>query len=208
MKTSNDHIDVDSTHELLHKLAEGDPQQTVYMRDLFSNFGERGFGMLLFFSTLPAFIPIPVGGPLSGPLVVLVGLQMMALRKQPWLPKFIADRGPRRHFIQSFERKISRLLKWVDRITTPRMQALIDAPYSRIFSGVLLVVLGILLSLPIPFTNYVFGVLLIVFALALLERDGRLLLITWIVSLVTIASIGMLSQGLVSLIGPWIDRLI
>ena len=39
-------------------------------------------------------------------------------------------------------------------------------------TGLLLVMLGLLLALPIPFTNYVFGVLMLLFVFSLLERDG------------------------------------
>src|SRR3546814_1261230 len=54
--------------------------------------------MLLFVSTLPAFIPIPgVGGAISGPLVILIGAQLLVGRRTPWLPEFVARHGPHRH---------------------------------------------------------------------------------------------------------------
>ena len=56
---------------------------------------------------------------------------------------------------------------------------LIDPLPARILTGLLLILTGILLSLPIPFTNYVFGGMLIAFAFALVERDGVLLALVW-----------------------------
>ena len=41
------------------------------------------------------------------------------------------------------------------------------------FTGLLLVLLGILLALPIPFTNYPSGVLLVVYARPARTRRGR-----------------------------------
>ena len=73
------------------------------------------------------------------------------------------------------------------------------------FSGLLLVLLGLLLSLPIPFTNYVFGVLLMLFALALLERDGWLMLVAWAAGLAAIGVFGVLSGSLASAATRWID---
>src|SRR3546814_11555578 len=64
--------------------------------------------MLLFVATLPAFIPIPgVGGAISGPLAILIGLQLLAGRRIPSLPTFIARRGPHRHAMARLERMLS-----------------------------------------------------------------------------------------------------
>ena len=57
---------------------------------------------------------------------------------------------------------------------------LLDHRIAGMFTGLLLVLLGLLLALPIPFTNYLFGGLLLLFALALLERDGALMIVAWI----------------------------
>ena len=54
-----------------------------------------------------------------------------------------------------------------------------------------------LLALPIPFTNYVFGFLLLLFAFALLERDGALLLVAWIAGSIAVVVFGFLSGNLV-----------
>jgi hypothetical protein len=62
-----------------------------------------------------------------------------------------------------------------------------------VVTGLFLVVMGLLLSLPIPFTNYALAAILLLFALALLERDGALMLVAWIASAATIAGFGALS---------------
>ena len=60
---------------------------------------------------------------------------------------------------------------------------------------------GVLLSLPIPFTNYPLGVLMLLFCLALLERDGRLMVVAWILSLVAAGVFVLLSQQVLDLLG-------
>ena len=74
-------------------------------------------------------------------------------------------------------------------------------------AGVLLVLLGLLLSLPIPFTNYLIGGLILLFALALLERDGALMLVAWGVGIVTLATTGTLSGGLITAVQAMIGKL-
>ena len=75
------------------------------------------------------------------------------------------------------------------------------------FTGLLLVLLGLLLSLPIPFTNYLFAGLLMLFALALLERDGVLMLVAWIAGGAAVWSFGLLSGNLAVQAGRWLGLL-
>ena len=82
------------TRALLDELLDGDEQQTLDFNTLMQGLGRRAFGMLLLLATLPAFIPIPIGGVLSGPLVVLLAAQLFIGLRTPWLPGFIARRGP------------------------------------------------------------------------------------------------------------------
>ncbi|TWG89095.1 putative ABC-type transport system, permease components [Luteimonas sp. J16] len=90
----------------------------------------------------------------------------------------------------------------------PRLVAVIDHRMAAMFTGLLLVLLGILLALPIPFTNYPFGALLLVYALALLERDGALMLACWAVGIVVIVVFGVLSGALAAAATQWIGGLL
>jgi len=196
------------TRVLLAALAAGDPDGTIRFSDVFAGLGERAFGMLLFVATLPAFIPIPgVGGAVSGPLAILIGLQLLAGRRTPWLPKFVARRGPHRHAMVRFERMLSPWLRRLERLVKPRLSPLLGHRVAGMFSGLLLVLLGLLLALPIPFTNYVFGGLLLLFALALLERDGALMIVAWGLGVVAVAVFGVLSGALAAAAAEWIERL-
>ena len=196
------------TRVLLDGFAEGDPADVLTLRMLLAGLGRRAFGMLLFVSVLPAFIPVPVGGAISGPLAMLIGAQLLVLRRRPWLPRFVAEHGFPRNALARFDRMISPALKRLEHLVRPRLPALLDHRAAAALTGVLLVVLGLLLSLPIPLTNYLFGGLLLLFALALLERDGALMLVAWASGIAAIIVFGVLSGSLVAAITPWIDRLV
>ncbi|HEX7769770.1 MAG TPA: exopolysaccharide biosynthesis protein, partial [Dokdonella sp.] len=63
---------------LLQSFAHGDPQELLTMDGLLQGLGRTAFGMFLFVAILPGFIPIPgAGGVVAGPLVVLIGLQLL-----------------------------------------------------------------------------------------------------------------------------------
>ena len=197
----------EGTRALLDALLDGDEQQTLDFNALMTGLGRRAFGLLLLLATLPAFIPIPIGGALSGPLVVLLALQLLIGLRRPWLPGFIARRGPTRQTLARFERIVAPWLLRLEHLVRPRLAGMLDHRVSSAFTGLLLVVLGALLSLPIPFTNYLLGALILLFALALLERDGAMMIVAWSAGIIAIATTGALSGGLLAAVQPWIDRI-
>lgn len=199
----------EGTRALLCALAVGPSDEVLQLREILNGLGRSLFGMLLFLAILPAFLPLPgLAGGLSGPLVVLVGLQLLAGLRRPWLPRFIAERGPTRGTISRFEHRIGPALMRLEKLVRPRVTAMLDHRPATMFTGLLLVLLGILLVLPIPFTNYLFGVLLMLFALALLERDGVLMLVAWAAGIVAIVVFGVLSGTLAAAAAQWIDGLV
>lgn len=196
------------TRALLDALVRGHHDDTLTLRELLAGLGRRAFGMLLFVASLPAFIPIPIGGAIAGPLVVLIGVQLLVGQRRPWLPGFLARRGPSRGAMARFDRRISPWLAKLEHLIRPRLTRVLDHRAASMFTGLLLVLLGVLTSLPIPLTNMLFGALLLAFALALLERDGVLMLVSWVAGIAAIAVFGVLSGTLAAQATRFLDRFI
>ena len=110
--------------------------------------------------------------------------------------------------MQAFQRMLDPWLTRLERVVRPRLTWVIDHRAASMFTGLLLVLLGILLALPIPFTNYLFGSLLLVYAFALPERDGGLMLLCWAAGIVSIVVFGILSGSLASAATRWIGGLL
>lgn len=196
-----------STREVLDALAAGDPDERLSLGELLSGLRQSAFGMMLFFAVLPAFIPIPgVAGAISGPLVILVGVQLLIGLRRPWLPRFIATRGPHRRSLARFRDMLAGTLRWLEKVVRPRLEWVLDHRLASAVSGLLLVLLGILLALPIPFTNYIFGGLLLIFVFALLERDGALMLIAWLAGAIAVFVFGVTSGALLELAADLLRR--
>jgi hypothetical protein len=192
------------TRAILDRFADGDPAQTLRLDELLSGLGKRAFGMLLFVASLPAFIPIPGGGAVAGPLIVLIGLQLLVGLRRPWLPGFLARRGPKREAMARFDRRLSPWLARLEHLIRPRLAWVLDQRVAATFTGLLLVLLGALTSLPLPFTNFLFGAMALMFALALLERDGALMLAAWLATGIAVAVSGVLSGTLVEQAMHWL----
>jgi hypothetical protein len=195
------HSHAPSTSQILSSLVARPESERVDVAGLLDAFGRRAFGALLLLAVMPAFIPVPFGvGAISGPLVSLVGLQMLLGLRQPWLPARMRAHVLDRERLAGFSRRAGGVLRWIERLCRPRLNGLATHPLAMAFCGAQLVLLGILLALPIPFTNYPFGLLLVLYALALVERDGAMLLAAWTIGLGTIAASVLLSTEVVALV--------
>lgn len=199
-----DHPPELSTRGLIEEVANGAAGHAMTLGDLLDRFRERSFGVLLLISVLPAFVPLPIGaGAISGPLVSLIGVQFLAQMAHPWVPGFVCRRELSPDGMDKFRRRTSRLLRWLEKVSRPRNEAMIDHRAARTFTGLLLLVLGVLLALPLPATNYPFGAVLLLYAIALIERDGRLMAIAWMAGLVEIAIVAAMSGQ----IAAWLAEL-
>ena len=124
--------------------------------------------------------PANVSGIRSGPL-------WYWLVERIWRVEHAFERAT----VERFLAKMTPLFARLEKLCKPRWEFLTRPPYARL-SGLALVVIGVLLSLPIPFTNYPFGLVVLLFAVALIERDGVLLTIMWIATIAAaIACVGL-----------------
>lgn len=190
-----------STRILLKQLATGDGNDDLSLELILDSFRHRSYGLFLLLVLLPVFIPVPVGqGAFSGMLTSLIGMQLLVQFEHPWLPKFIGQRPFKRQHIINFQKRFDRWLGYIEKLCKPRWEYLFDHTWARAFSGLLLVILGILLALPIPLTNYPFGIIVLAFSLGFIERDGILLTIGWILGIIEIAILAEFSSYAIKLI--------
>ncbi|MGQ0801471.1 MAG: exopolysaccharide biosynthesis protein [Pseudomarimonas sp.] len=185
------------TSELLTAIAGRESNETLTLDELLDAFDRRAFGVMLLAVVLPAMLPIPLGmGAIVGPLVCLLGVQLVLRQSEPWMPRKLRQRPFSR---QTFARFIARVAPWMRRLehlSRPRIEILFAGILGNLTTGLMLVALGLILALPIPLTNYPLGILVMVYAFALIERDGALLLIAWVLSIVLTASLaGVTSEA-------------
>lgn len=185
------------TSELLTAIAERETSQPLVLDELLAEFDQRAFGVMLLAVVLPAMLPIPLGvGAVVGPLVCAMGLQLMLRLNEPWMPRKLRERPFSR---QTFARFIARMVPWMRRLehlSRPRIEILFTGFFGNLTTGLMLLALGLILALPIPMTNYPLGILVMVYAFALIERDGALLLIAWGLCIVLTASFaGVLTEA-------------
>ncbi|WP_448102369.1 exopolysaccharide biosynthesis protein [Luteibacter jiangsuensis] len=186
----------EKTAALLRAALMSTPGERVAIEQLLEPLRRRAFGFLLLLLAIPNFLPVPIGiGGIMGVLVIALGLEMLIGLEHPWIPGFLRRRTMSREGLLRFLDRIEPMTRRLERICKPRLQRLTRRPFTFV-SGAIMVLVGVLLALPIPFTNYVFGAMLIAFAFALVERDGALLVAVWVATAAIVAASATFSRAL------------
>lgn len=163
----------------------------------------RGVYLVIILLCLPFIQPIPLPGvsTVLGVVIVLMAIAR-ALDRSPRLPKFIGDRA----FPPNFGAKVLggsiKFLQFLERWVKPRGDSWISWRGVRIFNCVLIVFMSVLLALPIPLpgTNQLPAVSIMLIALSMMEEDGVLVFYAYGLSIVTTAAFAVLLT-LIALLG-------
>ncbi|PCC97953.1 exopolysaccharide biosynthesis protein [Halopseudomonas pelagia] len=156
-------------------------EQQVSMAQVVESVGDRSFGPLLLIMGLTLFSPlsgVPGMAIFAGLFVLLIALQMLVGRKHFWLPGFILNRS----VAQS---KLTKALDWlkptarrVDRMIKPRLNFMLHPSSTYLIAGLCVMVGAALPFLElVPFSSSIVGLALAILGLALVARDGLLVLI-------------------------------
>jgi hypothetical protein len=165
--------------------AEG---ERVTLRDILTVLRHRAFGFTLLVFALPCCLPMPPGIPtVCGAALVIIALNLVAARQRLWLPALIADKSVARADLQRVVDRAVPYLERLERICKPRF-AIVTESVGKILIGIVILVLGFIMILPIPFLgNLPPGFAATFIAIGMTERDGLIVLIGLVVSAVAIA---------------------
>jgi len=174
-------------HEKLRQLAVEAGECPLTMGDGLQRIaaGVNGYGIPLLLLSLPGALPMPAVGlntPL-GVVVMLLGLQMFIGRRTVWLPRWFTQIRLRPDWSQRAARVGERFLPRLERFVKPRMHWMRCYPGVSLL-GLIVVLLGFLMLLPIPGTNTIPAIVLLVLSFALIESDGLLTLLAALAALV------------------------
>lgn len=179
---------------LLDELTE---DETVTLGELRDRLARRGFGLLMIVLALPTLIPVlpPGSAAFIGLLYILLSLQMLFGRDEPWLPARLSRFRLSARTITALRSRGVPFLRRVERFSRPRPLLVDERIASRVVALVVLL-LGIVLLTPLPFLNTLPALAVMLMGIGLLNRDGMFiaagLLITTAVLLIIGFGIGTL----------------
>ncbi len=146
------------------------PQLSV--AELVEAFGERAFGALILILALMALFPWPPGGKavFSAP-IILLSLELAVQRDTVWLPRWVLRASVSRDIYRKASHKVIKPIRWVERLSKPRLPML-TGEIADVIVGVVCALLAVMLALPVPLGDMLPALTLVIFGLALTQRDG------------------------------------
>lgn len=159
-------------------IADTDGDGNITIQEVMRLLGDRAFGLAILVFSLPNSLPIPSPpgfSAITGIPIILIAVQLALGRSTPWLPPRVRKYHFSRTKFAHFLGKALPYIRKVERFLHPRLAFMSSTAGERL-SGLVFLLLAVMLSLPIPFGNFLPGVSMSIIALGLLERDGALML--------------------------------
>jgi hypothetical protein len=164
--------------ELLEDLVEAFPGDTVSVGELIDRLDSRAHGVLLLILALPMCIPnVPGISTIFGVLMLAPALQMVLGSRRLMVPVRVRAWRVDCSALRRTFRVATPTLKRIEYLIKPRFSRLTRFPLT-IGVGLQTLLMALILILPIPFANWPPGMTVAMTALALLQRDGLLMLLT------------------------------
>lgn len=166
--------------EIVDRVIETAEAETVSLDTLLKSFGRASFTPILLLPALAVATPlsgIPLFSSLMGLIIALVAVQMLLQRRYLWLPQWVLRRQVSGEKVRKAFSRLRRVAGWIDAHTRARGRVLLRKPL--IFVPQTLCLVSGLIMPPlefVPFSSSVLGIGVAILALAMLTRDGLLLI--------------------------------
>jgi hypothetical protein len=160
-----------------------DSRPTLTVGEMLEAFESRAFGAMLLVFGLLNTLPLPPGSStiLSLPILFLAP-QIAMGADTPWMPRRLVEKPLKRDDLRGLFRRLAPIVRSMELVTRPRLRPMF-APVGERAIGVVCTLLALVLVLPIPLGNLAPGATVAVLALALLQRDGILALLGYLMAL-------------------------
>lgn len=175
------------TSELIAALPDSFVGETLTIGELVKALRSRVFGIGILLFAIPNIFPMPPGVPATmGLVLMLLGGQLAMGYDTIWLPKRLKNRTIPR---ETLRRIADRSVPWIqkfEKLSKPRLDSFTTQAGARAV-GAVVFVLGLVLLMPFPFLgNIPPGAAACVLGLGLVERDGLIVLIGHVSSVVAL----------------------
>jgi hypothetical protein len=173
--------------------ADSGSSDEVSLAQIMQAVGTRAYGPLLLVPGLVALAPtgaIPGMWIVTGTIIVVVAIQLLFGRNKPWIPKRALEFSFSRDTLLSAMERGRPYARRIDDFLKPSLTQVTDFPATRIIA---IVAIALALSMfplaLVPFAVAIPSSAIVLFALGLTARDGRLIIAGFILAGLALALI-------------------
>ena len=166
------------TSEYLAQVVMEQKNASISVGEIKNALHERGFGILMAIAAIPICLPIPTPPGyttlFSVPLFIF-SLQIIFAMRAPWLPAWLECKRIEKSTLEKALTKADPWLKKIEKYMQPRLINIRAETWER-FIGFFAFVFAISIAIPLPLTNFLPGMGILVMSLGLVNRDGMTIL--------------------------------
>lgn len=186
----------ESLSDVIESFGE-DTRPVLTVGQMLEQFDSRAFGAMLLVFGLLNCLPLPPGSSTILSLPILLLAPQIAWGSDiPWLPRKLVEHPLKRDDLRGLFRRLTPIVRRMELVTRPRLEILFG-PIGERLIGVVCTLLALVLVLPIPLGNLAPGATVAVLALSLLQRDGLLTLLGYLMAAVSVGLL-VVSAGVVA----------
>lgn len=164
------------SQRLAHVIGEDGPDRLSFS-ELAARLHSRAWGGLLFIFAAINVLPLPPGTSSFFALpLLIVSAQLVFGRATPWFPARLDRRGVTKQELKKLVDKMQWLEVRVERLFKPRIPALTGPMAARLI-GLVCFLLALAAAIPIPLFHMAPAAAILLFGLALIYRDGALVIV-------------------------------
>ncbi len=164
------------SNELNRFFFEEERGDTVTLENILELAGERIFGFLFVILSLPSALPLPapvISIPF-GIIMIVLAVQLIIGRQEPWLPSKFAKRPIKNETAQKFIKAGIPFLQKIEAVSRPRLPFICTTLPGKIIIGIAIALMSLFMMIPIPGTNTLPAIGIFVTGFGLLEDDGAI----------------------------------
>ncbi len=186
--------------DTLEQLFAGERQSILTLDEFLGGLHGRSYAFAIAALNIPNCIPtgIPWLSTITGLPMVFLLVQFIVGREVPTLPAFVGRRGIHRGKLQRLLDRARNAIRWLENTVHARLEWWVNGWPRRAlllaWSANIMV-----LTLPIPFDNLLPAWAILFFCLALIEDDGVMAMLGWLITTLT-----ALWTGFLLVAGPYV----
>lgn len=179
-------LDTQAASKTLEKLGLKAKDGTTSISELLADFHENGIVLAMIFFALPVAVPLPYPPgftTLMGTPLIVLAVQLLLGYQKVSLPAKITSYQLRNSVLIMISNKVVPWLQKIEQYVKPRW-GFAQSVYCEQLVGFMSLICAISVAIPLPLTNAVPALGIVVMALGLLNRDGLVVIMGFIVSIV------------------------
>jgi hypothetical protein len=173
--------------QVLEDVVNRSSSDRVPIKDLVDAMDSIGFGLAVMIFAFGLIIPLPPPFPsiISIPLVIFAA-QMIAGYSSPKLPKRFANLSVKRSVLAMLIQKSSPYIRKMEKILRPRL-LFMTSPVAERVVGVFILIFSTFVLMPMPLSNFIPGLGVLIISFGLLGKDGLVVLCGILIGLAGVA---------------------